>query len=65
VLLNRDTAEGIAIRSITHALRCRHAPRAKAGGTQRTVAGTIRIEPAAQRWLAIAGGTEVISSMMV
>jgi hypothetical protein len=43
VLLNRDTAEGIANGSITLVLRRWDVPRAKAGGTQRTVAGTIRI----------------------
>jgi hypothetical protein len=44
VLLNRDTAEGIANGSITLVLRRWDAPRAKPGGTQRTVAGTIRID---------------------
>jgi hypothetical protein len=44
VLLNRDTAEGIANGNITIVLRRWDAPRAKAGGTQRTVAGTIRID---------------------
>jgi Tfp pilus assembly protein FimV len=44
VLLNRDTAEGIANGRITLVLRRWDAPRAKAGGTQRTVAGTIRID---------------------
>jgi hypothetical protein len=44
VLLNRDTAEGIANGTITLVLRRWDAPRAKPGGTQRTVAGTIRIE---------------------
>jgi hypothetical protein len=44
VLLNRDTAEGIANGSITLVLRRWDAPRARAGGTQRTVAGTIRID---------------------
>ena len=43
MLLNRDTAEGIANGSITLVLRRWDAPRAKAGGTQRTMAGTIRI----------------------
>jgi hypothetical protein len=43
VLLNRDTAEGIANGSITLVLRRWDAPRAKVGGTQRTVAGTIRV----------------------
>ncbi|MGO4445681.1 hypothetical protein AB4Z42_20240 [Mycobacterium sp. 2YAF39] len=44
MLLNRDTAEGIANGSITLVLRRWDAPRARAGGTQRTVAGTIRID---------------------
>jgi hypothetical protein len=44
VLLNRDTAEGIANGSITLVLRRWDVPRARAGGTQRTVAGTIRID---------------------
>jgi hypothetical protein len=44
VLLNRDTAEGIVNGSITLVLRRWDAPRAKAGGTQRTSAGTIRID---------------------
>jgi hypothetical protein len=44
VLLNRDTAEGIANGDITVVLRRWDAPRAKSGGTQRTVAGTLRID---------------------
>ena len=44
MLLNRDTAEGIANGRITLVLRRWDAPRAKPGGTQRTVAGTIRID---------------------
>jgi hypothetical protein len=44
VLLNHDTAEGIANGSITLVLRRWDAPRAKPGGTQRTVAGTIRVD---------------------
>jgi hypothetical protein len=44
VLLNRDTAVGIANGSITLVLRRWDAPRAKVGGTQRTVAGTIRVD---------------------
>ena len=44
MLLNRDTAEGIANGTITLVLRRWDAPRAKPGGTQRTVAGTIRID---------------------
>ena len=44
MLLNRDTAEGIANGSITLVLRRWDAPRAKPGGTQRTSAGTIRID---------------------
>jgi hypothetical protein len=44
VLLNRATAEGIANGSITLVLRRWDAPRARPGGSQRTVAGTIRID---------------------
>lgn len=44
MLLNRDTAEGIANGSITVVLRHCNVVRAKAGGTQRTSAGTIRID---------------------
>jgi hypothetical protein len=44
VLLNRATAEGIANGSITLVLRRWDAARAKPGGTQRTPAGTIRID---------------------
>jgi hypothetical protein len=44
VLLNRATADGIADGSITLVLRRWDAPRARPGGTQRTPAGTIRIE---------------------
>lgn len=48
MLLNRDTAEGIANGDITLVLRRWDAPRAKAGGTQRTAAGTIRIDDVAE-----------------
>jgi hypothetical protein len=48
VLLNRDTAEGIANETITLVLRRWDAPRAKAGGTQRTVAGTVRVDHIAE-----------------
>ena len=48
MLLNRDTAEGIANGGITLVLRRWDAPRAKPGGTQRTVAGTIRIVDVAE-----------------
>jgi hypothetical protein len=44
VLLNRATAEGIAEGTITLVLRRWDAPRAKAGGTQRTPVGTIHID---------------------
>jgi hypothetical protein len=44
VLLNRATADGIANGRITLVLRRWDAPRAKPGGTQRTPAGTIRID---------------------
>jgi hypothetical protein len=44
VLLNRDTAEGIANGSITLVLRRWDVPRARPGGTQRTMVGTIRID---------------------
>jgi hypothetical protein len=43
VLLNRATAEGIADGSVTLVLRRWDAARVKPGGTQRTSAGTIRI----------------------
>lgn len=48
VLINRATAEGIADGIITLVLRSWDAPRAKAGGTQRTQAGTIRIDDVAE-----------------
>jgi hypothetical protein len=48
VLLNRDTAEGIANGDITLVLRRWDTPRAKPGGTQRTMAGTIRIDAIAE-----------------
>jgi hypothetical protein len=44
VLLNRDTAEGIANGDITLVLRRWDVPRAKRGGTQRTPVGTIRVD---------------------
>ena len=44
MLLNRATAEGIANGSITLVLRRWDVARAKPGRTQRTVAGTIRID---------------------
>lgn len=44
MLLNQATAAGIADGRITLVLRSWDAPRAKAGGTQRTPAGTIRID---------------------
>jgi len=44
VLLNRATAEGIAGGGISLVLRRWDVPRAKPGGTQRTMAGTIRID---------------------
>lgn len=48
MLLNRATAEGIAAGTITLVLRRWDAPRAKAGGTQRTQCGTIRIDAVAE-----------------
>jgi len=48
VLLNRDTAEGIANGSITLVLRRWDAPRARPGGTQRTMVGTIRVDDVAE-----------------
>ena len=48
MLLNHDTAEGIANGTITLVLRRWDAPRAKPGGTQRTVAGTVRIDDVAE-----------------
>lgn len=44
VLLNHATAHGIADGTITLVLRRWDAPRAKAGGTQRTPVGTVRID---------------------
>ena len=44
VLINEATATGIAEGRITVVLRRWDAPRAKSGGTQRTPAGTIRVE---------------------
>ena len=44
MLLNRVTADGIADGSITLVLRAWNAPRAKAGGRQRTSAGTVDID---------------------
>ena len=44
MLLNRATAEGIAGGGISLVLRRWDVPRAKPGGTQRTMAGTIRID---------------------
>ncbi|WP_204804012.1 hypothetical protein [Mycobacterium riyadhense] len=44
MLLNRVTAEGIADGSISLVLRRWDVARAKPGGTQRTMAGTIRID---------------------
>jgi hypothetical protein len=48
VLINRATADGIADGTITLVLRRWDAPRARAGGTQRTAAGTIRIDHVAE-----------------
>jgi hypothetical protein len=48
VLLNRVTADGISDGSITLVLRRWDAARAKPGGTQRTSAGTIRIDDVAE-----------------
>lgn len=48
VLLTRTTAEGIADGTVTLVLRRWDAPRARVGGTQRTVAGTIRIDDVAE-----------------
>jgi hypothetical protein len=49
VLLNRDTAKGIANGSITLVLRRWDVARAKPGGTQRTPAGTVRIDGVTER----------------
>ncbi len=48
MLLNRDTAEGIANGTITLVLRRWDVARAKPGGTQRTQVGTIRIDAIAE-----------------
>jgi len=44
MLINRAVAAGIADGSVTLVLRRWDAPRAKVGGTQRTPAGTVRID---------------------
>ena len=44
VLINQATAAGIAAGRVTLVLRRWDVPRAKAGGTQRTSAGTIRVD---------------------
>ncbi|MEV0670005.1 hypothetical protein [Mycobacterium sp. NPDC050441] len=49
MLLDRPTADGIADGTISLVLRRWHRPRAKPGGTQRTQAGTIRIESVTER----------------
>jgi hypothetical protein len=61
VLLNRATAEGIADGTITLVLRRWDAPRAKAGGTQRTPVGTIRIDAVTAR----PGGYRVTAAQAV
>ena len=48
MLLNRDTAEGIANGTITLVLRRWDAPRARPGGSQRTMAGTVRVDDVAE-----------------
>ena len=58
MLLNRDTAEGIANRRITLVLRRWDVPRAKPGGTQRTQVGTIRIDAVTE----YAGGYQVTAA---
>lgn len=58
MLLNRDTAEGIANGSITLVLRRWDKPRAKPGGTQRTMVGTIRVDDVAEH----AGGYRVTAA---
>lgn len=49
VLLDRRTADGIADGTISLVVRRWDRPRAKPGGTQRTQAGTIRIESVTER----------------
>jgi hypothetical protein len=61
VLLNRATAEGIADGTITLVLRRWDAARAKAGGTQRTPVGTIRIDAVTAR----PGGYRVTAAQAV
>lgn len=58
MLLTRDTAEGITNGRITLVLRRWDAPRVKTGGTQRTVAGTIRIDAVTEH----AGGYRVTAA---
>ena len=61
MLLNRATAEGIADGTITLVLRRWDAPRAKAGGTQRTPVGTMRIDAVTAR----PGGYRVTAAQAV
>lgn len=61
MLLNRATAEGIADGTVTLVLRRWDAPRAKAGGTQRTPVGTIRIDAVTAR----PGGYRVTAAQAV
>lgn len=49
MLLNRATADGIAAGTVTLVLRRWDVPRAKAGGTQRTSAGTVRIDDVVEK----------------
>src|ERR1700710_498354 len=49
VLLNRATAEGIARGDVSLVLRRWDRARVKPGGTQRTIAGTIRVDGVQQR----------------
>lgn len=48
MLINRAAAEGIAAGDITLVIRRWDAPRARPGGTQRTPAGTIRVDAVAE-----------------
>ena len=61
MLLNLPTATGIANGTITLVLRRWDAPRAKAGGTQRTPVGTVRIDAVAEH----PGGYRVTAAQAV
>jgi hypothetical protein len=61
VLLNRATAEGIVDGTVTLVLRRWDVPRAKAGGTQRTPVGTIRVDAVTEH----SGGYRVTAAQSI